>query len=401
MIHPVSLLLLIGECKNNLDLIKLTWCSANLYACLQFYSVIESIKFKKIELPMKKPFKISLGSTNSYEGFIVSVTADDGIVGYGEATTTPFITGDTIGSLESELRIFSESLKGMDESQENLNITMKNLCRSAKASRMAIDQAIWDIIGKRAKTSVRKLLGNSKDHIDTSYTVDLVDSKKAKAQAEELMSDGVKIFKIKMGLGIQDDLERVKVVRDVVGEKPMIYVDFNQSYTPRKSVEISKKLEKFEIEFMEQPVPMQDIRGLKFVRDRSNIPIFADESIFTTDDVLNVLQTESVDGINIKLMKSGGITDSVKMADLAYSYRVPVMIGCMVETRLANSAGLAVALSKPSVKYADLDGYSSLKEDIVEKGIEFRKGTLYPHDCPGVGVELKKTFVDREFSQKK
>ena len=354
--------------------------------------VISKISYQKMELPMVKPFRIAIGATNSYEGFIVSVTSDDGITGYGEATTTPFITGDTIGSIEYELRVFSETLTGKEESPERLNEIMKNSLRSSRASRNAIDCAVWDIIGKRSRSNVRKLLGNYRKSISTSYTVDLVDPKMARTQANSLLSQGIEVFKVKMGSGISEDLERVKVVREVIGMEKMVYVDFNQSYTARKAIEISKKLSPLNIEFMEQPVPMHDIRGLKFTRQRSDIPIFADEAIFTCDDVLNVLENEAADGINIKLMKSGGITEATKMASIAEAYRAPVMIGCMIETRLANTAGLDVALSRSAVKYTDLDGYSSIIEDIASDGITLSGGQVSGPDIPGVGVKLREQY---------
>lgn len=351
--------------------------------------VIENISFVKLDLAMVKPFRISLGSTNSYEGYLVKITTDDGFTGFGEATSTPFITGDTMGSIEYELKLFSEALKGKDESPELINELTVKLVKTAKASRNAIDSALWDIVGKRAGLNVKKFLGNYRNKIKTSYTVDLVSPEMAKTQAVDLLSKGVEVFKIKVGSGIEEDLERVKTVREIIGPDRMAYVDFNQAYSPRKAVEISRPLSKYGIEFLEQPVPMGDLKGLKFVRDRSEIPVFADEAIFTPYDVLNVLQTESADGINIKLMKCGGITDAVKMVNIAEAFRAPVMIGCMIETRVANSAGLAVALSKKQVGYTDLDGYSSIIEDIVSTGITFKDGYISGSDSPGIGADLK------------
>ena len=193
--------------------------------------MIRQISYRKLELPMVKPFKIALGATKSYEGFLVSVTSDDGITGYGEATTTPFITGDTMGSIEYELNFFSKALAGREESPEQVNELMKSLLKGSKASRNAIDCAVWDIIGKRAKANVRKLLGNYRNSLSTSYTVDLVEPELARKQAQELLSQGIQVFKIKMGSGIEQDLERAKVVRDVIGMEKMVYVDFNQAYT--------------------------------------------------------------------------------------------------------------------------------------------------------------------------
>ncbi|MCL6014164.1 MAG: dipeptide epimerase [Candidatus Thermoplasmatota archaeon] len=356
--------------------------------------MIKSVKFKKMNLEMKKPFKIALGSTDFYEGFLVSIETDDGITGYGEATTTPFITGDTIGSIESELAFFSKKLVGEDESPETVNTKMKAWMRSSKASRNAIDCALWDIIGKRANMNLVKLLGNHKKSILTSYTVDLVDSETAKTQAKELLSQGLRVFKIKVGSGIEEDLKRVKVVREIVGEDKMIYIDFNQAYSVKNAVKISRLLEPYNIEFMEQPIASTDISGLRFIRDHSEIPVYADETIFTPQDVSEVMRREAVDGINIKLMKSGGISDAMQMANTAKSFGVPVMIGCMVETRIANTSGLIVALSNSAVKYADLDGYNNIKEDPVTEGILMSKGEVrLSSDLPGTGISVKEKFL--------
>lgn len=354
--------------------------------------MIEDISYRKLDIPMAKPFRISAGSTNSYEGYLVRVRTDDGITGYGEATAKPFTTGDTMGSIEYELRKFSDEFRGREESPELLNELSVKLMKSSKASRCAIDAALWDIIGKRAGLNLTRILGNYRKSIATSYTVDLAPPEQARQQAMNHLEKGVKIFKIKTGSGMAEDVERVRTVREVIGEGPTIYVDFNQAFTPRKTVEIASKFEKYDVEFIEQPVPMRDIRGMKFIRDHSNIPVFADETIFSVDDVVNLLQSESADGINIKLTKSGGITEAMRMISVAESYRAPVMIGCMIETRLASSTALAVALSRPGVKYTDLDGYVDLLTDIAEDGIRFNEGMVELPDSPGIGCTLKDEY---------
>ena len=355
--------------------------------------MIKSINFQRINLVMKKPFKIALGTTEFYEGFFVSIETNDGITGFGEATTTPFITGDTMGSIESELSYFSKKLVGEEESPEIVNSRMKSLMRSSKASRNAIDCALWDIIGKRANMNLAKLLGNHKKSILTSYTVDLVDEASARAQAKELLNQGLKVFKIKVGSGIEEDLRRVRAVREVVGDGKMIYIDFNQAYSVKNTVRISRLLEPYNIEFIEQPIASTDIAGLRFIRDHSEIPVYADETIFTPQDVSEVLRREAVDGINIKLMKSGGISDAMQMANTAKSFGVPVMIGCMVETRIANTSGLVVALGNSAVKYADLDGYNNIRDDPVSEGILLKNGEVgLSSDLPGTGIALKDEF---------
>ena len=353
---------------------------------------IKSIEYKKINIEMKKPFKIALGSTDSYEGYFVKVSMDNGITGYGEAIPTPFITGDTMGSVEAELSIFAQALRGMDFSTEMLNEKMKALAKSSKASRAAVDMALYDIIGKKADLPLYMVLGGFRSSMKTSYTVDLVDAAHAKVQAKELMDDGVEFFKIKLGKSVDEDFERVKAVREVIGPDRMICVDFNQSYSPKKAAHLADKIDKIGIEFLEQPVARDDIKGMKFVRMNSSIPVMADEAVFTLADLSNVVYEEAADYVNIKLMKCGGITDALKIVKAAQVFRMPCMMGCMVETKLANTAGLHVALAQPNFAYTDLDGFSSLKEPGVNGGLSFVKGLNYPPKESGIGASPLVSF---------
>lgn len=354
--------------------------------------MISAIEFKKIEIEMKKPFVIAIGATSIFEGYLVKVRTEDGFEGLGEAVPTPFIMGDTLGSIENELKIFSKSLVGMETSPERLNEKMFSLARNSKASRAAVDMAIWDIIGKKAKLPIHSILGNYRGEFETSYTVDLVEPEIAAKEAAELLNDGVVVFKIKLGSGLQKDYDRVERVRKTVGDDKEVYVDFNQSYTSKKAIALSEKIAKFNVEFLEQPVPADDVRALKFVKDHTSIPVMADEAVMSPKDAATIIQNEAADMINLKLMKSGGITDGLAIIKTSQAFRIPVMVGCMVETRLANTAGLQVALSQPGVKYTDLDGFSSLKEDIVTGGIVFKDGKNSLQDGPGLGVTLKKGY---------
>ncbi|MEM4934528.1 MAG: dipeptide epimerase, partial [Thermoplasmata archaeon] len=351
--------------------------------------MINKINFKKITIQMKKPFRIYLGSSDIYEGYLVKVETDEKVIGFGESVPSPYITGDSLGSIEEELKSFSQLLKGDEISTEILNEKMKKRYKGSKASRAAIDMAIWDIIGKISNKPVYQLLGKYRDEIKTSYTVDLVDPEDAIEMAKSFLSQGVKVFKIKLGSGLEKDVERVKNVRETIGEKMMIYVDFNQAYNPKMALKVIKNIEKYNIEFVEQPVPAYDLNALKWVKEKSEIPVMGDESIFSIYDAAKVISMEAVDMINVKIMKAGGITEGIKIIDVAESFGIPVMIGCMVETKLALSAGLNLALSKSNVKYADLDGDTSLLEDITEEGIIFKEGKLSFKGLPGLGVKVK------------
>lgn len=340
---------------------------------------------------MLKPFKIALGSTDFYEGYLVEIITDDNIIGYGEAAPVPMITGDSMGSVEYELSLFSKILINHEESPERLNEIMKSYAKSSKASRAAIDMAIYDIIGKRAKMPLYKMIGNYRDKFATSYTVDLVNSAKAKSQAMDYMKLGIKIFKIKLGSGFNEDYERVKTVRSVVDDNE-IYVDFNQSYDPKRAVKLANEIEKFNVSMIEQPVYALDIKGLRYVKNNTSIYVMADESAYTPEDAINLINLDAVDMINIKLMKSGGITDALKIVDIAESARIKTMVGCMVETKIANTAALNIALGRRNVDHIDLDGYSSLKFDITDNSMHLEDGINYPSNENGLGLRLKNEY---------
>ena len=168
--------------------------------------MINKINFKKITIQMKKPFRIYLGSSDIYEGYLVKVETDEKVIGFGESVPSPYITGDSLGSIEEELKSFSQLLKGNEISTEILNEKMKKRYKGSKASRAAIDMAIWDIIGKISNKPVYQLLGKYRDEIKTSYTVDLVDPEDAIEMSKSFLSQGVKVFKIKLGSGLQKDV---------------------------------------------------------------------------------------------------------------------------------------------------------------------------------------------------
>lgn len=344
------------------------------------------MEYWKVSIEMKKPFRIALGSTDYFEGYFVKVSAEDGTSGYGEAVPTPFITGDTMGSVEAELSIFRKIISGMELSPEAVNIAMKSSARASKASRASVDMALYDILAKKAGMPLYRMIGGYRSSMLTSYTVDLVDAASARIQARSLLDDGVKFFKIKLGKSLAEDVERVGAVRETVGADKMICVDFNQSYSPKKAVELAGMIEKFNVEFLEQPVPADDISGLRFVRENSSIPVMADEAVFSPSDLARVVYAEAADMVNIKLMKCGGITDALRIAKTAETFRMKCMMGCMVETKLANTAALHVALSQPNFAYSDLDGFSSLKKPGVSGGLIFSNGENSPPDADGIGA---------------
>ncbi len=351
--------------------------------------MIRSVNYASVNIPMEKEFRISLGSTRSYEGFIITVETDDGRRGFGESVPTPFITGETMESIGAALELLKHAIEGMEETDtEQIGDVMERTVVGSYAAKCGVDTALWDLIGKKAGVPLYRLLGGYRNSIRTSFTVDIGPLEEVEKYTKQFVEEGLRTIKVKLGKGLREDYERVKKTRQTAGDDVVIYVDFNQSYSAKKAVELSRNIHKFELEFLEQPTPSHDIAALKFVREHSDIPVMADESVHGPEDAMKIVMNEAADMINMKMMKAGGITRGRKTIDIAEAAGLPVMIGCMVETKVAVTAGTHLALGMKNVKYADLDGYSSLKKEITTGGLQLKNGENTVSGRPGLGLDV-------------
>ncbi|HLZ55903.1 MAG TPA: dipeptide epimerase, partial [Ktedonosporobacter sp.] len=246
---------------------------------------------------------------------------------------------------------------------------------SAKA---AVDMALYDIVGKLLGVPLYKLLGlNPARTPHTSFTIGL--DTPAEMAKKVLLAKEYPILKIKVGT--KHDLDIIKAIRDV--SNAVVRVDANTGWTPKEAIKNINALAPYNIEFVEQPIPAHDLAGLKLIRDNVPVPIIADESCVTVDDIPRI--AECVDGVNIKLMKSGGISHALKMIHVARAHHLRVMIGCMIESSLAITAAAHLT---PLVDYADLDGHLLIDNDPYE-GVKVEHGKLILPDGPGLGVKAR------------
>ncbi len=353
--------------------------------------MIDELDFFNVRLPMSRAFRTSLGSSSSYSGFIVKLKTEDGLEGWGEAVPTRRITGETEQSIAGVLEMMKGVLAGKDEtSVELIWKMMEEATVGSYGAKCAVDVALWDLLGKRAGLPLHRLLGGYRERMQTSFTVDLGTMEEAEQQITEYLAMGVRALKVKLGKGLREDYDRVKLARQKAGDDATVYVDFNQSYTPKKALELAESIHKFEVEFLEQPVRANDLDGLKFVRDRSSIPVMADESVHGPNDAIRVVRMEAADMINVKLVKAGGITRGRKIIEIAESAGIPVMIGCTVETRVGITAGAHLALAMRNVHYTDLDGYYSLATEITDGGLKLENGEHVLPGGPGLGISVRR-----------
>ncbi|WP_134703913.1 dipeptide epimerase [Ammoniphilus sp. YIM 78166] len=354
------------------------------------------MKIKQIELlkqstPLKKPFKTALRTAYTADEIIVRLTADTGEVGYGAAPPTAVITGDTLESISHNIEDFLLPRlvnQDMDELESLLHTVSSALVNNTSA-KAAVDMALYDLWAQKHNAPLYQLLGGARSTLETDITISVNAPEEMADDAANAIDQGICMLKIKVGNDVHLDLERVKAVRERVGKNVLIRLDANQGWNRKEAVRIIRQMEDMDlrIELVEQPVKAHDLEGLKWITDRVDTPILADESMFSPRDALKILEMRAADLINIKLMKSGGIYQALKINAIAESYGVECMIGCMLESSIGITAAAHLAAAKKNITRVDLDSALLLAENRVVGGVQYNGSEMTLGKGNGLGIE--------------
>lgn len=352
---------------------------------------ITKIRLGEISVPLRTPFKTALRTVTSVEDIIVEIHTDTGNIGYGEAPPTGVITGDTKGSIISAIRDHIEkAIVGMEiENFEEIHLKLEKSVVKNTSAKAAVDIALYDLYGQLYQAPVYKLLGGFRKEIITDVTISVNDPEEMAKDSLDAVQRGFKTLKIKVGKDANRDLERMKMIRKAVGYDVQLRIDANQGWTVKEAVKTLRRMEDegLDIELVEQPVIAHDIVGLKYVTDHVSIPVLADESVFSPLDALTILQERAADFINIKLMKTGGIYNALKICSAAEIYGVECMIGCMLEAKVSVNAAVHLAAAKSIITKVDLDGPVLCSEDPIDGGSIFDEYKITVNDDPGFGIK--------------
>ena len=347
------------------------------------------IRTQIIKAPLKKPFKTALRRVDSLEDLVVTIYTESGLVGYGEGASTAVITGDTISSIVGAIEYIKPML--IDRTIEDFNSLLYIIEHSMvhnSTTKSMLEMAIYDLKAQSLKLPLYRYLGGSKTSFRTDITISINSIDKMLQESQEAIDLGYDILKIKVGKSISEDFEIIKSIAQTFPDITL-RVDANQAWSPKESLYILKRLERLNIypELIEQPVKANDFRGMKYIRDRSIIPILADESIFSPKQAIEILELEACDYINIKLAKCGGISNGLKIADIAELYGVKCMIGCMLEGAISVGASVHLASARENtITMLDLDGVNLLANNPILGGVEFNESKIRLNSSYGLGI---------------
>ncbi len=326
-----------------------------------------------VSLELAETFTISRGSQDTADVVEVEIR-HDGVSGYGEAAPVKRYEE----SVESVLAYLEAIGEGLGDDPFALEEVMQRLPAEQFAARAAIDAALHDLCGKLVGEPVWRLLGLERAGPPTSWTIGLGDPDEMARKAERAEASGrFRRLKLKLGGGDGLDVARVKAVRGTT-DVPL-QVDVNEFWTLEEALDALPRLAELGVEYCEQPLPAGN-EGAAALKKGAPIPVYVDEDVHTLADVAGCAAVAH--GINIKLAKSGGIREAVRMAHAARALGLGVMLGCMVESGLGIAAGAAIA---SLCDHVDLDGNLLLADD-PWPGVELVDGVQIPSEGPGLGV---------------
>lgn len=357
---------------------------------------ITDVEIFLFDLALTSPFRIAIGIMNAANDLLVRIRTDQGIVGLGEACPFPPITGETQATNAAAARTIRDMIVGRDPlAIDDLLRRIGPLVHSNPSAVAAFDMALFDILGKVAGLPLFRLLGGSKNVFETDITTSLDTLEAMTAESKKYADMGYKTLKVKVGLNPDEDFSRLEAIRRAVGPKMAIRIDANQGWTVPQAIYALRKMEPLAIELCEQPVLASDLAGLRAVRSRSPISIMADESLFGPADAVKLIRAEACDTFNIKVMKAGGLLNSVRIAHVADAANMRCMVGCMLESNLALTAAAHVVASQANIVYADLDGNTEHAVNPVIGGMTVEAGTLTLPETPGLGCDVDPAFVKK------
>lgn len=338
---------------------------------------ILSIDFEPLNIPLIEPFIIAIGRLDQVRNVLITVTLENGVIGYGEAAPLEPINGENQATVLATLQSAAPLLAGRDVMQwRQLSRELAGVFSVQAAARAGLEMALLDAATKSMRVPLYQFFGGLSDRVETDISIPIVEPERARELAQGIAAQGVRFIKIKVGSGIDADVVRTLAVQ-AGAPGCEIQLDANQGYSAPEAVELLRELRErgVRVRLFEQPVPRHDRLGLKFVTEQGRVPVAADESVFGASDVLELARIGAANVVNIKLMKSG-LVEGMDIAAVCRAAHIRLMIGGMIESKLAMCCSAHFAAGNGGFDYVDLDTPFLLAEDPFEGGYRV-EGPIY------------------------
>jgi L-alanine-DL-glutamate epimerase-like enolase superfamily enzyme len=356
---------------------------------------IEKIQIYKYSIPMH-PFTIATGTMDFAQNILIKIYTSENIIGIGECSAFPVIVGETQNTCYEMAKEFAILWKGKDALNIEERLNELHLFTAGNSTiKSAFDMALYDIAAQHANQPLYEFLGGIKKEMLTDITVGINTPVIMAEQAKAFVENGATILKIKLGKDVATDIARIKTIREVIGNGIKIRIDANQGWSVNDATNALIQLGQYNIEFCEQPMRTYNDEYLPELIKASPIKIMADESVYNHHDALRLIKNKACDYINIKLAKSGGIHEALKIIEVATKNNIPCMMGGMLESRVALSAFAHFAAANPQIIFYDMDTCMlGHKVDPVIGGVTYNGYTVQLPSGTGIGASVEEGFLE-------
>lgn len=362
---------------------------------------IVRIEIMPMRLPLREPFVVSYATQPDIPTIILKLTTSNGLVGWGEATPDPNVTGESYSGTAAVLRDdLAPRLIGHDaRDREAAHHIMNAIIDANPSAKAAIDIALHDLVAKAHGLPLWALLGGrSKPNLQISRVVSIKAPDQMARDALQHVADGFATVKLKVGdpANTRLDVERIAAVRAALGPDIKIKVDCNQGWkNPGIAIPAIRAALASNPEYIEQPIVQSDIEGLAEVRRQTGATIMADEACHGVREMTRIVALRAADLVNIKLMKTGGLYPAMRVNAIAEAAGIAAQVGTMVESSIASSAGLHLAMSLANVKTVEMGGPLMITGEIGNLRSCYNRDTITLPDGPGLGVDIDESAVAR------
>ena len=359
---------------------------------------IESVELYKFSIPLKEPFITSLGTELAAQNVLVKIITKEGLMGFGECSPYMPINGESVDTCFIVGQYFAKALKGKNPLRiEECIAVMDRVIYGNSSIKSAFDMAIYDLASQVAAMPLYKFLGGQNNKtIITDYTVSIGDPDKMARDAQKIKEEGYPAIKIKLGSNGDTDVVRIRKIREAVGDDIPLRIDANQGWGLDEAIRTLNALAVFDIQHCEEPIARWNYMRLPELREKTTIPIMADECCGDEHDAARLIAIGACDYMNLKLGKSGGIFKALKMVRLAEEANIHLQVGAFVESRLAMTAFAHFALCSPIIEHYDFDTALMFSEDPVTGGISYEaNGIVKVPETAGLGANIEESRLKK------